>query len=260
MCCHKCGRKTDEGSSFCPFCGAKLEMGQDRRQRPPETEVQSGTPKTPAGNPPEAAPQNGPKPNETPSKFTLWWAHAQMIEKVFFILGVGVIAIVAIALLVNFWEILVGILVIAGVVTAFVTGSKEEKSEIRRFILKGAASLLLIAALVFVVMTNQDFFENLIQPGMGVRNAYLTQYSEDVTVEEAFQNFFENPQWSTYQESGYTYVVFTGNCEYMDERVDVSITFQITGEQFRADHLDINGVEQNDLILYGLFTKIYEGY
>ena len=62
------------------------------------------------------------------------------------------------------------------------------------------------------------------------------------------------------EEAGYTYVVFTGNCEYMDERVDVSITFQITGEQFRADHLDINGVEQNDLILYGLFTKIYEGY
>ncbi len=260
MYCHKCGGKIDEGASFCPFCGTKLEIGQDRRQRPPETEAQSGTPKTPTGNPQEAAPMNDPKTHETPSKFALWWAHAQMVEKVFFILGIAVVAIVAIALLVNFWKILVGVLVIAGVITAFVTGSKEERSEIRRFILKGAAFLLLIVAIVFVVMTNQDFFENLIQPGMGVRNAYLTQYSEDVTVEEAFQNFFENPQWSTYREDGYTYVVFIGNCEYLGERVDVSITFQITGEQFRADHLDINGVEQNDLILYGLFTKIYEGY
>lgn len=241
MTCQKCGAQLGEDAAFCPYCGSKVPVG-------------------PVGTPTGAAPQNGPKPNVTPSKFSLWWTHAQMIEKVFFILGVGVIAIVAIALLVNFWKILVGILVIAGVVTAFVTGSKEERSEIRRFILKGAAFLLLIVAIVFVVMTNQDFFENLIQPGMGVRNAYLTQYSEDVTVEEAFQNFFEPPQWSTYQEAGYTYVVFTGNCEYMDERVDVSITFQITGEQFRADHLDINGVEQNDLILYGLFTKIYEGY
>lgn len=54
--------------------------------------------------------------------------------------------------------------------------------------------------------------------------------------------------------------MFTGTCEYLGERADARITFQITGEQFRVDHLDINGVEQNDLILYGLLSKIYESY
>lgn len=151
-------------------------------------------------------------------------------------------------------------LVIAGVIFAFVTGSKEDRSEIRRFILKGAAFLLAIGVIAVVVVTNEDFFVNLLQPGMGVRNSYITQYSEAVTVEEAFDNFFDNPKWSTYQKDGYTYVVFTGTCEYLGERADARITFQITGEQFRVDHLDINGVEQNDLILYGLLSKIYESY
>ena len=183
-----------------------------------------------------------------------------MVEKVFFVLGIAVAVILVIVLLVNLWELLVAALVIAGVIFAFVTGSKEDRSEIRRFILKGAAVIVAITVIAIVVITNQDFFLNLIQPGMGVRTAYLTQYSEDVTVEEAFGNFFDNPKWNTYQQDGYTYVVFTGSCEYLGERADARITFQITGEQFRTEQLDLNGVEQNDLILYAMLAKIYEEY
>ena len=62
------------------------------------------------------------------------------------------------------------------------------------------------------------------------------------------------------EEDGYTYVVFTGVCEYLGERADARITFQITGEQFRTEQLDLNGVEQNDLILYAMLAKIYEEY
>ena len=54
--------------------------------------------------------------------------------------------------------------------------------------------------------------------------------------------------------------MFTGACEYLGERADARITFQITGEQFRTEQLDLNGVEQNDLILYAMLAKIYEEY
>ena len=96
-----------------------------------------------------------------------------MIEKIFFVLGIIVAVILIIVFLNAFWEILAAILVIVVVIVAFVTGSKEDRSEIRRFILKGAAVLLAIGVIAYVAVVNQDFFVNLVQPGMGVRSSYL---------------------------------------------------------------------------------------
>lgn len=250
MYCHKCGSQLKGDAVFCPFCGSKL----DRKTTTPQA-----TP--PPGKKPSAPqPTEIPPEEKQPSRFQLWWMRAQMIEKIFFVLGIIVAVILIIVFLNAFWEILAAILVIVVVIVAFVTGSKEDRSEIRRFILKGAAVLLAIGVIAYVAVVNQDFFVNLVQPGIEVRGSYLTHYSEDVTVEEAFDNFFDNPKWSTYQEDGYTYVVFTGACEYLGERADARITFQITGEQFRTEQLDLNGVEQNDLILYAMLAKIYEEY
>ena len=250
MFCPRCGAQVPEGAGFCHRCGGKIDPKGEASQ----AASQSGT------GPSAPQPAESPSEEEQPSKFQLWWMRAQLFEKVFFVLGIIVAILLVIVFLHDLWELLVAALVIAGVIFAFVTGSKEDRSEIRRFILKGAAFLLAIGVIAVVVVTNEDFFVNLLQPGMGVRNGYLTQYSEAVTVEEAFDNFFDNPKWSTYQEDGYTYVVFTGVCEYLGERADARITFQITGEQFRTEQLDLNGVEQNDLILYAMLAKIYEEY
>ena len=57
-----------------------------------------------------------------------------------------------------------------------------------------------------------------------------------------------------------SYVAFNGVCEYLGEKVDARVIFKITGENFVIDQLDINGVEQNDLILYALLAKVYESY
>ena len=184
MYCHKCGSQLKGDAVFCPFCGSKL----DRKTTTPQA-----TP--PPGKKPSAPqPTEIPPKEKQPSRFQLWWMRAQMIEKIFFVLGIIVAVILIIVFLNAFWEILAAILVIVVVIVAFVTGSKEDRSEIRRFILKGAAVLLAIGVIAVVVVTNEDFFVNLLQPGMGVRNGYLTQYSEAVTVEEAFDNFFDNPK------------------------------------------------------------------
>lgn len=250
MYCHKCGSQLKGDAVFCPFCGSKL----DRKTTTPQATPPPGK-KPSAPQPTEIPPEEKP-----PSRFQLWWMRAQMIEIIFFVLGIIVAVILIIVFLNAFWEILAAILVIVVVIVAFVTGSKEDRSEIRRFILKGAAVLLAIGVIAYVAVVNQDFFVNLVQPGIEVRGSYLTHYSEDVTVEEAFDNFFDNPKWSTYQQDGYTYVVFTGSCEYLGERADARITFQITGEQFRVEQLDINGAEQSDLLLHAMLAKIYEKY
>lgn len=249
MYCHKCGSQLKGDAAFCPFCGSKLGRKTTTSQAPP-----------PGKKPSAPQPTEIPPEEKQPSRFQLWWMRAQMIEKIFFVLGIIVAVILIIVFLNAFWEILAAILVIVVVIVAFVTGSKEDRSEIRRFILKGAAVLLAIGVIAYVAVVNQDFFVNLVQPGIEVRGSYLTHYSEDVTVEEAFDNFFDNPKWSTYQQDGYTYVVFTGSCEYLGERADARITFQITGEQFRVEQLDINGAEQSDLLLHAMLAKIYEKY
>lgn len=100
----------------------------------------------------------------------------------------------------------------------------------------------------------------LFRPGIEVRSAYLTQYSSAVTIEEAFDNFFDNGSWSKYEEAGYTYIVFTGTCEYMGDRTDIRITFKITGEKFIVDKMEADGREQNSFMLALLLTKIYENY
>lgn len=250
MYCHKCGSQLKGDAAFCPFCGSKLDRKTTTSQAPPPPGKKPSAPQ-PTEIPPEEKP---------PSRFQLWWMRAQMIEKIFFVLGIIVAVILIIVFLNAFWEILAAILVIVVVIVAFVTGSKEDRSEIRRFILKGAAVLLAIGVIAYVAVVNQDFFVNLVQPGIEVRGSYLTHYSEEVTVEEAFDNFFDNLKWSTYQQDGYTYVVFTGSCEYLGEQADARITFQITGEQFRVEQLDINGAEQSDLLLHAMLAKIYEKY
>ena len=193
MFCHRCGSKIDEGATFCPFCGTKIENDQGQWEGPPNTKAHQKPPQPPVGSAPAGSSPPSSNSNEPPSKFELWWTHAQMVEKVFFVLGIAVAVILVIVLLMNLWELLVAALVIAGVIFAFVTGSKEDRSEIRRFILKGAAVIVAITVIAIVVITNQDFFLNLIQPGMGVRTAYLTQYSEDVTVEELSINSLITP-------------------------------------------------------------------
>ena len=52
---------------------------------------------------------------------------------------------------------------------------------------------LVVLIVIFIIFVNKpDFLINIIQPGSGVRNACLSEYSESVTIEEAFDNFFEN--------------------------------------------------------------------
>lgn len=126
-------------------------------------------------------------------------------------------------------------------------------------VVSAIASLLIMAAIVLDYVSPGSL-QSMAVPGIEVRTAYLSEYSTQVTIEEAFENFFDNCKWAKYDSGAYTYVAFTGTCKYLGERVDIRIVFKITGENFIVDSLDINGRTQNDLILYGVLSAVYEDY
>lgn len=126
-------------------------------------------------------------------------------------------------------------------------------------VVSAIASFLIMAAIVLDYVSPGGL-QSMAVPGIEVRSAYLSQYSTKVTIEEAFEAYFNNCKWSKFDSEGYTYVAFTGTCRYFDEPADVRIVFKITGENFIVDSLDINGKTQNDWVLYGLLSSVYEDY
>ena len=288
MFCHKCGAQIAEGAAFCHKCGTKVVYA-DTSQPPTETpapiiESQQAGAARPGPSITEDTQQSSSNeptlemesdiPNQTskdeithekePSKFKKWWDVASKPKKILAVLG-GLLAggfalYLLVAFLREFGYLLFGIAVIGGFILTITTGSEKEKIETRKTIVKTVIGLGIAIVIAFVVVLKPDFTANIFQPGANVRNAYLTQYSETVTVEDAFDNFFDNGKWGTYKENDYSYVTFTGACEYLDEKADVKITFKITGENFLVERLDVNGTTQNDLMLYGLLTKVYEDY
>lgn len=98
------------------------------------------------------------------------------------------------------------------------------------------------------------------KPGASVRDSYLEYYSNSITVEEAFDSFFDNGKWSEYKEDGDVYVVFTGECIYLDKKAKIKIRFRLKGDYFYFVNMEMNGQPQSDILSEALLDKVYEGY
>ena len=142
-----------------------------------------------------------------------------------------------------------------------VSSVKNVFASLKSIVLKivgGIASVAIVLLIITEAFPNE--VRNLIMPGTEVRNAYLTQYSEKITIEGAFNSFFGSHKWRTYKEKGCSYVIFTGSCIVMDKTSDVRITFKITGENFVVEELEVNGQEQSKLLLDILLARVYAEY
>lgn len=247
--CKNCGEVMRADSDSCTACGFASDIPVGR-----QTEQTLNS---------DSLLGNESLDKEESATFKEWWGSCSDTKKILIIVGailIGGSFIVFREFWMGLFAILFGIVLIIGVIITLTTGSKEEKMQTREMIVKTGVGFIIIVIIVFVVVVKPDFLSEFIQPGANVRNAYLSQYSEKVTIEEAFDDFFSNGKWSTYKEDGYSYVLFTGTCEYLGKKADVRVTFKITGENFTVDSLDINGRTQNDLILYSLLSAVYEDY
>ncbi|MED0665952.1 hypothetical protein P4T04_06425 [Bacillus badius] len=95
---------------------------------------------------------------------------------------------------------------------------------------------------------------------LSVQNGSLTDYP-DVTLKDAFGQFFSSPKWKYFQaDTGEHVVEFTGYCTYMEKKVKATMQFVVEegNEQFEIGALDFNEVPQNELVKSALLQKIYE--
>lgn len=132
---------------------------------------------------------------------------------------------------------------------------------IRRFSVNYSGVLIFLLSVLFLgVLIIGTVIPGISYPGYEVRVSYMTQYSETVTVGEAFESYFEDCKWKKYKDEDYSYVVFTGTCEYMGEICDVRMTFKLTGKNFVCDRLELNGSPQSELMITILLSDVYDEY
>jgi hypothetical protein len=95
---------------------------------------------------------------------------------------------------------------------------------------------------------------------LSVKGGTLQDYPE-ISIEEAFANFFSSPTWKYFQaETGEHVVEFTGYCTYMEKKVKAKLQFLVEEgvETFEIGALEFNEVPQNNFTKAALLEAIYE--
>ena len=97
-----------------------------------------------------------------------------------------------------------------------------------------------------------------------VKNAYMKEYSTEITVGEAVDDFLEDAKWQYYKtDTGDAIVECAGVCLYDDENVNAKIQFRIVDEEsFDVYGLILNGKAQSEEMIEFFFDAAYgiDGY
>ena len=115
------------------------------------------------------------------------------------------------------------------------------------------ATIALAIALLFVIVFKNNFGNK-----NKISNAYLTEYSSTVTIGEAFEDFFSDPKWKSYEEGIQEYVDFQGGCVWGEKSVTVVITFLINDDSFVIDSIQVDGEELPIILHYSLLEAVYQ--
>lgn len=208
MYCHKCGTKVNGDMRFCPKCGTALTFGSAQGSVGPSPQAEADSRSAADGVEfkqtvtDEAFPGpfvepagTGEGPDEHgPSKLKKWWDKSSTSKRVLGVIVAVAVTILTVIFLISFLRefgyLLLGLLIVASFVIILVKGNQEERSEAKKTIIQIALWGVAIFAAVILFATNTDFFTDLVKPGASVREAYLTQYSKTVTIEDAFDDFF----------------------------------------------------------------------
>lgn len=99
-----------------------------------------------------------------------------------------------------------------------------------------------------------------------IRNSYLNEYSTTKTINEAFNNYFSNPQWKDSVQDGQAYVIFKGYCTFLGDNTQTTITFWIDKNKdlFNVEHIQMGmfSWEQDNVLdvvlIIGFLTEVFE--
>lgn len=91
-----------------------------------------------------------------------------------------------------------------------------------------------------------------------ISSSYLTQYSSTVTVGTAFNDFFGDPKWKSYEQGIQKYVDFQGEVTLDNEPAVAVITFSLLGDSFKVESVKIDNDSLNPTEVESFFQTVYE--
>ena len=132
---------------------------------------------------------------------------------------------------------------------------------------KGLSKIIIAIVAIFIVA----IFIAILALGKGdviseVKDSTLPYYSEEVTIGEAFDSYFDSPKWSTYEQGGKEVICFSGFVySRADDKIKVTMEMSMNGDTLMWDEVILYNVDEGDttyltdLELESLLNAIYEG-
>ena len=94
-----------------------------------------------------------------------------------------------------------------------------------------------------------------------VKFAYFEDYSKEVSIGKALDDFFANPTWETYSENNKEYIKFSGEFLFYEKDALAVITFEFLEQDwFRISDISVNGVSLNEYEQDEFLTVIFDSY
>jgi len=106
--------------------------------------------------------------------------------------------------------------------------------------------IITIAFIIAIALNGGDQAVKEATTGLSSSNissSYLSQYSTDVTIGEAFNSFFGNPKWKSYDQGIEKFVDFQGKITFNGEAATATVTFWLSDNQFVVERIKINSNE-----------------
>lgn len=88
-----------------------------------------------------------------------------------------------------------------------------------------------------------------------VKKGHFSAYP-NITVGEAFENYFGDTEWKSFKADGKKIVEFTGECSVYGEIADAKIQFVIEDDSFEIYHMSIDGENLSQVEIAAVLTKI----
>lgn len=116
------------------------------------------------------------------------------------------------------------------------------------------ASIVIYAVMIFTVSNAFNTAENVVS----IKKAYLTEYSDDVMIGDAFSKYFDKASWN-YFENEYeeNIVEFEGKFYLNDKKVTANFQFLLSDDTFTISNLTYNGIIQDFFEVHSLLSAVY---
>lgn len=145
---------------------------------------------------------------------------------------------------------------------------EEEKAAVRK--LFGAHKMPLVIELAitaaFVAFAAYVLYTTLYSDSArskGISDSYLNVFPSEATVGEVLDDFFADGKWDNYEQTGVTYVSYTGIGQNTQtgEKIVIGIYFKLNSDKtFGIDRMTWNGDTMNTLEQLGVISALNDSY